>query len=124
MSGTTKKMCTKNAVNHKVAERSSKQGSFNKKYLIKNKNELEAFDIFMTTDFLMRYYQTNPRSTTGLIQDEADNAGQLEWFKMSDSQKDHWIEKAKKMMAEGQTLFSIRRAASALYPPPGHTGAQ
>lgn len=63
----------------------------------------------MIKNYMKWYYLANPRSkTSGIIPDEADRGGQLEWLNMSDTEKDPWIELAKKMKAEGTSMFSIQ----------------
>ncbi|KAL8092159.1 hypothetical protein AgCh_034453, partial [Apium graveolens] len=87
------------------------------------------------TDFLKRYYQNHPRSTTGLvtsllsiqlfyttglvtsllslsfsskIPDDAEKSGFNEWINMTESEKASWIENINNMKAGGKTLFQLR----------------
>ncbi|XP_074354667.1 uncharacterized protein LOC141693460 [Apium graveolens] len=70
--------------------------------------EMDAYSMFMITDFLKRYYQNHPRSTTGLIPDDAEKCGFNEWINMSESEKASWIENVNNMKAGGKTLFQLR----------------
>ncbi|KAL8092146.1 hypothetical protein AgCh_034440, partial [Apium graveolens] len=76
------------------------------------------------TDFLKRYYQNHPRSTTGLIPDDAEKCGFNEWINMSESEKASWIENVNNMNAGGKTLFQLRLVEiDAVYTKPFTTSA-
>lgn len=86
-----------------------------RKYGIIPSKQRDAFSMFMITDFLKRFYQNHPRSTSGLIPDDAAISGNIEWTNMSKSEKASWIEKVNNMKAAGKTLFQLRSEYYYLY---------
>ncbi|KAL6547266.1 hypothetical protein OROMI_022987 [Orobanche minor] len=68
----------------------------------------KALSIFMKYDYLKRYYEAYPPRPKGFLPFEVDVAGQSEWLQMSGSAKALYIEMAKKMKAEGRSLYNTK----------------
>lgn len=78
-----------------------------------------GFNMFMTKDYMVRYYQTHPGANEGLVTWETATAGFRagceEWFNMNDTKKTEWMEDYNNMIAEGKSLFILREEYRHLY---------
>ncbi|KAL6520216.1 hypothetical protein OROMI_032396 [Orobanche minor] len=114
---TTRSMSRSNLVilqnsNMKTTKKVTKNAVKPPKFIVeRNSTRNDALSIFMIKEYLKQYYEANtPRPTIRLIPHEVIRSGHVKWFYMSETEKAPWIELAKKMKAEGPSIFVMKNS--------------